>query len=263
MKIRKILVFTFAAATSAFAQDNPATVPEKQPITFQVLKQRRIDLGDRALIVNRVVPPVLPKAPPPPPPREMTPAEKERAQRWEHKEFKMLFLSATVYDRQVTDLRWREGGREHRVFSNIDFNHIAGMGEFETETTVYTLLMGIGNESSEAVEAFNQRAAEEGWPARARKEMPPPETFSPHRSEYVVVEDDAEAVPSDEDFVVLDALHVYYDANKQQLAEQYAKREAENAARAQWLKEHPPVPQDVVVNYWRKPSELPKARGSK
>jgi hypothetical protein len=137
--------------------------PEAPPIKFQVLQSKRVDLGDRSLILNRVVPQVLPPAPPPATAVVVTEAgpalEEERTPQ---KKQEVLFLSATVYDRQVTEVRSFAGQREIRIFSNIDFNLLAGVGGFETEDTVYTLLMGLGNETREEIEAFNEQASSEG-----------------------------------------------------------------------------------------------------
>lgn len=240
MKIRKILVFTFVAATSGFAQNDSGAVPEKQPISFQVLNTRKIDLGDRSLILNRVAPAVLPPLPPSPPTREPTATELAEEKRRADKKQELLFLSLTVYDHRVTEIRRFDGeNRSYRVFSNIDFNHFAGLGHVETEDTVYTLMLGIGNETI--------AAATDGW----TKQVPRPETFSSTRSEYLLVEDQAPAALRAEDAAALDALHLYYDANKPRLSEEYVKREAARAERERWLKEHPPAPQDSVINYWR------------
>ena len=98
--------------------------------------------------------------------------------------------------------------------------------------------MAIGNESAEA--------------AAARKELPPAESFSDKRSEYLPVNTEKET-PA-EALAPLDALHTYYDANRERLAEESARREAERIAHEQWLKEHPTVPKDTVIKFWPKKS---------
>lgn len=226
---------------------------ERLPINFQVLAQRKINLGNRFIIMNRVVPPVLPEPPPPPPPptAEELAAMQAAAALWRPlKKYEILFLSATVYDRRVTEIRWFDNQRQYKVFSNIDFNFLAGVNWFETEDTEYMLLMGLGNETSEQAEAFNQRILEQGLPKYLRKEIPSPTEFSSTRSEYAVVEDEQRTAPADWELTALDALHVFYDANKTRLAEEYVKREAENSAREQWLKDHPPFPKNTIINFW-------------
>lgn len=260
MKISTILVFTCLSATSVFAQEESAGVSEKPAIKFQVLEQKRINLGTRSIFLNRVVPPVLPELPPPPPPptaEQIAAAQAEWERLGPHKKYEILFLSATVYDRKVTEVRWFGRKGESKIFSNIDFNYLRGAGEFETEDTVYMLLMGIGDETSEQVEGFNQYAAEQGWPKKSWKQIPKPETFSPARSEYMVMED---AVPLEEDLAAMDALHVYFDTNKQRLIDGYNKLEVANAERAQWLKEHPPIPKDTIINFWQEEPKNPRNR---
>ncbi len=69
------------------------------------------------------------------------------------KKSQMLFLFVTVFDRGVTVLHWCAGGREFRALSNIDFNYLTTLGQIETEDTVYGLMLAIGNEPIEALDA--------------------------------------------------------------------------------------------------------------
>ncbi len=161
----------------------------------------------------------------------------------------MLFLSATVYDNNVTEVRSFAGERECRFLSNIDFNLLAGLGKFETAETAYWLILGVGNETREEVEAFNKRALLQGQ-KDGFKRIPQRETFSKIRSEYVIAEEEPNAQPPAEILTALDALHVFYDVNRERLAIEYAKREAARIEQEQWLKEHPPKPQDTIVNFW-------------
>lgn len=242
--------------TAAFAQDkSEAVASERPPIHFQVLQGWKIDLGNRSIFLNRVAPPVLSPAPLAPPPApaptagEVAKAEAEEA-RTPQKKSEVLFLSATVYDRSVTEVRSFGGEREYSFLTNIDFNLLAGVASFETADTAYLLILGVGNESHEEVEAFNKRAAEQGESKEAFKRIPPLETFSKTRSEYVIAEDEPNVQPPAETLAALDALHVFYDTNRERLAEGYAKREVARVGQERWLKENPPVPKDTVVNFW-------------
>lgn len=88
--------------------------------------------------------------------------------------------------------------------------------------------------------------AEPGWVAtREGKAVPALAKFPAGRSSYLLSGD----APADESLVALDALHRHYDANRLRLVADYEKRTAANLARAQWLKEHPPVPQDKVIQF--------------
>ncbi len=255
MNILKLSIIAIAIATtqSLVAQkvlpdDEPKVAEQKRPaIRFQTIESRTVHLGDHSVLMNRVISPVLPE----PPVRikaEVIEGVEEEVQ--PQKRHQVLFLSTTVYDRKVTEIRWSEGARTFAVFSNIDFNYFTGIGSFETADTQYMLILGLGNETSGQVEAFNKNAAEQGWAEEYWKQRPPFERFSPKRSEYVISESKAASAPSDEQLSALDALHGYFDANKQQLMDNYAKRQALNEERARRAKEHPPVPKDTVINFW-------------
>ncbi len=235
----------------AFAQGT--SDPLKPTINFQVIEQKRINLGDHSLFMNRVVPPILPPTPAPASPTSpiLTTEQKQAFAEREAKRSVILFLSVTVYDRQITELRWWDESGSHRVFSNIDFNYVAGIGGFETPDTSYTLMMGLGNESRADRIQYNGSLTKDDLKNNLQLDAPPLATdFSATRSEYMVAEDKAHPSPTREDLAALDALHAYFDSNKQRLIDDYAKREAANAARQQYLKDHPPVPQDTVINYW-------------
>ena len=250
--------------TDSLREDTTAAAPPA--INFQILERRKIKLGNQAMFLNRVVPPVLPPKPAaarPAPEPILTLEQRQALAEREAKKSVVLFLSVTVYDRQVSELRWSDESGAHRAFSNIDFNYIAGMGGFETPDASYTLMMGLGNATREERIEYNRNLTAEDLKNGLQLDVPPSAAdFSATRSEYMVVED-KEHPSAPETFIPLDALHVYFDANKQRLIDDYGKREAANATRQQWLKDHPPVPKDIVVNYWRKPNELPTAEGAK
>ena len=243
----------FHATAQNAATAEQASPSDSPPIKFQVLERRTIDLGNRSLFLNRVVPPKLPPAPAPtpsPPEPQFTLEQKQALAEREAKQTVVLFLSVTVYDRKVSELRWSDARGSHRAFSNIDFSYLAGMGGFETPDTSYTLMMGLGNETrAERIDDGRSLTTDE-LKNDLQLDDPPATNFSATRSEYVIVEDKSASAPPAEDLTALDTLHVYFDANKQRLIDEYDEREAANAARKQWLEEHPPVPKDTVINYW-------------
>jgi hypothetical protein len=237
--------FGSAAAPLRIAAAEPAKGPAqpaqaRQPAgNFRVLQRQVVDLGERSIIFNRVAPPAPAKAQAratqsAASPTSGTTAEVEEPQ----KKFEVLSLSATVYDHRVTELRWSHDQREYRAFSNIDFNYFCGVGEIETEDTVYMLIMGIGDQ-----------------PRENAANVPLPESFSPTRSEYRLSNETESAVPL-EALAAMDALHRYFDSHRARLIEEHAKREAQRIAREEWLKAHPPVPKDTVINFWPKKSTL-------
>lgn len=148
------------------------------------------------------------------------------------------------------------------IFSNIDFNLFEGLGQMETDDTIYALMLAVSNQTAEDAAARNRQLAEQGVPMAWRR-IPLPGEFSPSRSECIVVEDTAHPTPTGEELAALNALHVFFEANKPQLARNYAQREAAKAEQLRQSKQHPSVPPDVIVNYWRKPNEAPKERETK
>ncbi|MEQ1933518.1 MAG: hypothetical protein ABL962_06530, partial [Fimbriimonadaceae bacterium] len=69
-------------------------------------------------------------------------------------------------------------------------------------------------------------------------------------SRYVIISAPEKA--DGEAFRGIDDLHRYYDAHKDELIAEWKQNEADRIAREQWLKEHPPVPQDTVIQFWPK-----------
>ncbi len=185
-------------------------------------------------------------------------AESAAAEARAIKKSEALMISATVYDRQVTELRWRSGNRDYHAWSNIDFNYLAGQGEIETEDCVYFLIMGLGNETRESVAEWNRfspewerLAAAKGLAGQwATKAVPDLAKFPAERSAYLL----SGEAPADASLAALDALHRYFDANRLRLIADFAKREEERTARELRNREHPPTPQDTVINFWPKKS---------
>ena len=241
-------------AGGAVAEEIPSVTEAKPVLNLKVLESVEVKFPDRSIFYQHVVPPVPPVPGPPAPAPAVKPLSPEQIAAQEaraKKKFEVLMIFATVYDHRVTELRWSVGNRQYRAWSNIDFNYLAGHGKIETADSVYLIIMGLGNDSTEAIEAANQDAAARGstW----RKELPAADRFSSQRSEYRLA-DAGKETPPPAALAPLDALHTYYDANREHLAEEYLRHEAERTAREQWLKEHPPKPQDTVIRFWPKKS---------
>ena len=235
--------------------------PVRPTLNLKVLDGVEVKFPGRSIFYQRVEPPAAPAARAPvtaPVAKPLSLAESAAAEARAAKKSEVLMLSATVYDRQVTELRWRSGNRDYHVWSNIDFNYLAGHGEIETEECVYFLIMGLGNETRESVAEWNRFAPEwerlaaaEGLAGQwATKAVPDLARFPAGRSAYLLSGDP----PADDSLAALDALHRYFDANRLRLIADYAQRETARTAREQWLKEHPPTPQDTVINFWPKKS---------
>lgn len=150
----------------------------------------------------------------------------------------------------MTEIRLFGGQNKGAIFSNIDFNFLEGFGSFETDDAVYSLMLATSNETADAAAERNRQLSEQGA-EMAWQRIPQPEEFSQSRSECIVVQDATHGVPTAEELAALNALHVFFDANKQRLAEGYVEREATRAEEARRVQEHPPAPPDIVIHYWK------------
>jgi hypothetical protein len=224
-------------------------------LDLRVIEGVEIKLPDRSVKYLRVVPPVAPQTPQQPAQPAVTPAaltaeqvaaEGARAK----KKREAVLLSATVFDRRVTELRLQTGERQVVAWSNVDFNHFTGMAEVETEDAIYWLMMSLDNQSQNTAE-------------NAEKKLPAPDRFRAGRAEYFVNAGEKEPPPP-EALAALDALHRFYDANRERLAAAHVQREAEKIVQAQKLRDNPPAPKDTTIYFWpKKSSNYPTSNSSK
>jgi hypothetical protein len=252
----KCLVAATLAAFTAVAVGQDAVIAAEsntQPIQLQVLKSWKVDLGDRAVFLNRVAPPVLPTRPPllaePTLPPSAT--DLQTALRREGKKFAVFFATATVYDRKFTEIRWMAGAQEVRVVSNIDFNLIPCMGTVESADTVYSLLIFLSNQGTDGNGLPELRTPGGAMPLTLAERFPDLEKLNPNHAQYLPLENAAGALPQEKDLAALDALHVFFEANRQSLAEQYAKAEAARIEQERLPKEPLPKPKDAIIHYWK------------
>ena len=152
---------------------------------MRVLDQQQVEIGTHVITFNRIAPPVLPAPTPTPAPTPQSQAQTRaapvartatrspgtrsqgrtnaRSARTsdatgnQEKPYKMLSVSATVYDHQFSELR-RYGGNapELRVYVNMDFNLFAGVTSIETADTVYMLIFGLGNDTADSLTQAGQ-----------------------------------------------------------------------------------------------------------
>jgi hypothetical protein len=239
-----ILLGCISLTAQMFADDtsgNPdsgSAAPAAPPINFQVLQATKIDLGNRSMIYNLVAPPVIPPipatapAPSPPPPA----ADANTPQQQPALKNVALFFSATVYDRGVTQLIWSDVNGRHTAYSNVDFNYFSGFITLTTTDTSYFMVMGLVNSTQAQAASDNVQ-------------IPILPQFNPAAAQYVLAQDGSNP-PTDDSLKWLDAMHAYFGANSQQMIDSYNAAQAAQAAQAQWLLAHPPVPQDTTINLW-------------
>jgi len=144
---------------------------------------------------------------------------------------KVQMLSCTVYDRNITRIRWTYEDERYLAHTNADFNYLRGVMSVDTKTDRYDYFMGIGNATSD----------------QAREPLPDLPIFSPDRAEYVLVEGD----PSNTSATAgLEALLAHYDANLDSLKIAYQRNEALSEARKRYKAAHPEEPENFILQFW-------------
>lgn len=158
----------------------------------------------------------------------------------------LIRLSATVYDRRHTFLRWHPDGRpdeELTAWSNLNWNHFSGFTGFTHGGRQYTLMFGLGNESTEP------RSPEHPLASRppAIPEGPEPADFATTGTPAFTVTKgattDAGALEP------ITAMHALYQAEGPRLRAACEAREQAAREREAHLRAHPPEPQDVSIRY--------------
>ncbi len=173
-----------------------------------ILDELELRKGAGSTVFRRVVPPVVPVAPARVAAQTAVAAVEESAE--PVKKSEVLLLSATVFERKVTELRWTVGGRQFRAWSNVDFNVFTGVTQVESEDTIFSVMLALDNQS--AADAATSGELPKDFPAAGRFAKP---------AAYFVeqgVEAPAESLAG------LDALHVYFGTHREQLFAAAAKR---------------------------------------
>jgi len=163
-------------------------------------------------------------------------------------ESRTVILSATVFDRKITELTWRNDGKEFTAISNIDFNYLAPIIGFDNGKTHWSAFFFVENVKSEKRERGARLAMINGWEHVART-IPDAKLLQSDAADYKIYADDAEDVPLDL-IAELDALHEHYAANEKELKVAWQHREALNDARRAWAEANQAQPKDTVINFW-------------
>lgn len=231
-----------AVADTIIAEREAAKAERKAARRTELEKAEVISEGEgtlpdgRKVIVREVVPPALKKAKKPVTKRPTEPqfAPEQLALINKSKQFqnhKVQMLSCTVYDRRVTELRWRHEGENFVAYTNSDFNYLRGIMTVTTEAVRYDYFFGIGNVDSEQM----------------AKPLPALPKFSPHRSEYVLIEGDSTNAAAT---AGLEALLAYYDANFDALKVAYQRSQALVAAQRRYEEANPEPKKDFILQFW-------------
>lgn len=231
-----VVLFACLLTVSALAQEEPAPsqpLPSRTVLDQTVLRQKD---GGSVTFQKVISPDPLPKAPTPP--AVITAEEQARLDELESKTTALLTISASVHEGGITRLRWSCDGRtELEAISNVDFRLLAGMGNVETDTHYYALILAAGEDPDvlrPEQAAVAQTLSGESGPAFMLLENRP--GFTPEEQQAIAA---------------METLHDYFDAHRDELAQRHAQREAEREARM--LAERnapPPPPRHSVIQFW-------------
>jgi hypothetical protein len=145
-----------------------------------------------------------------------------------------LFLSATVVDHRATLLRWWDKGNEYQAWSNVDFNYLTGFSSYSKGDRHFVTFMGVNDIDSAKLreESLSQIPAD--LPAGA-----------PQFRMIQGQEGDSDG------YEAIAALHELYATDGERLREAYELREARRQEAEAELRANPPVPKDIVLNFWK------------
>lgn len=241
-----LLVFAVLPVSPSFAgavEPPPAALSAAPRLARKV-----VDLGTHKLTYVRIAAPALPARPEPPPSPtpEPTPEEQAAEDARAAKTHVQLLLSVTVYPGNgdtptISDLNWWKDGRRHQVWSNIDFRVFSPFRDLETPTHVFSWFPGIGEGSIHGLSAAELPAG-----------------FSRFTTAdavgYCFEGEAADAETVADTLLGLDYFHAYYDLHREALLADYARRQAEAAAREAERRKNPPKPVSTTIHFWKNPA---------
>ena len=247
-----------------------APVPKPEPIDFTI-KQSRItrmavteapempDLPPIKGVINVTVQLVKdPGLPDPPPPLPQLPPDdpavvaRMEEFRQNYRGTELVFLSATVYDHSRTLLRIypnRKAEGEIIAWSNLDFNQFGGFSSYRVTGIDGTfhdcgLLMGIGNENTAAMEARLARYGKN----YDKPENPKLPDLAASGPAFLVIDGQADGEAMD----TLLQVHDLYRKEGARIEAAFLAREKAYAERHAYLLAHPPVPENVKIQFWKR-----------
>ncbi len=175
--------------------------------------------------------------------------EEQRAEwRATRQHFRTMQLSATVYDRRLSEIQWRKGALEFTLLSNVDFNYLSMIGWLESGQTHWSTFFFVNNIDSEREQRYARMAEAKGAIYISRR-VPDGSMLDSEKADYVIYAEPGVKVPS-ELIEEMDALHQHYAANEQALKTSWQNRQELTKAHRAWQKANPPVPKDTVINFW-------------
>lgn len=229
----------FAAATLV-CTIFPAFSAEEGTLPVIVIESQEVDLGDRSIIYNRIVPPPLA---PQRAEESATPTAPEPTPVASDIDITFYNITATVFDGRNSEIRWRDGDHEHIAWLNFNILHFDAFPEIETPALTYGFLL-MATEVTLA--DIMQANAEVDDPSNAQS-LPPSalpllETAGPVAMPVTP--------PAYSTTRFLQALTNFYGAHGTKLHADYARRVADREALRAATEASPAPPADTVVNFF-------------
>jgi len=212
---------------------------------FTILERREARAKGRRVIANRIADPGLPERAAPARSRSGSePAAGRLAEMGALAELQpvTLAVSATVYERDITRLRWRHEGKTYEAWSEIDWNLMRSVVDLRTDTKSYLVLLAVGNASN------REPGLASPYDPAEIPDLPP---FSQPWSEYALMLEAGDPEPDPEALKGIDALHAHFDAHEAALRVRYHNRKVLAGARERYDAAHPEEPKDVEVFFWK------------
>ena len=242
--------------------------PKPKPIHFKVLASntRRQKVTEAAempelppvkgtinVTVQMVEDPGLPDPPPLPTTIPSDPAviAKMEELRGKYRGTELIFVSATVYDHSHTLLQIFSNGKvegEISAWTNIDFNHFSGFSTYRIKASDGTfndrgLLMGISNIDTDMMrQKFKRQRQDNDEP-----EIPILPDLAVSGPSFTVIEGETQGEAMD----TLCQIHDLYRKEGARMAAAFDAREKANAERKAYLLANPPIPEDIVIRFWK------------
>jgi len=254
LTLATVVVGALFVATSLRAEEVQSD--KEQPRQLRVLDSQEVNMGSRSIIYNRVETPVLKPQPaaieqPTVSVAEHVPTAEELAEmrRWEAMNHVSLLLSCTVYDNQLTEVRFRHGDSEVVFWSTINFNSLSQLMDLQIKDTYYNIFMAVGDSTKGEFDQQNAELLRTGrsdlvsiWPNGLLKSV--------HASGKSAWHITSKGSIPPEALLAIEDLHSHFDANRDALIAQHAEREAARIAHERWIQENPPQPKDTVIQFF-------------
>ena len=221
----------------------PPTAPKPELRPVEIRETKVVQLPDRQVTIHRIADPGLPDPRPKLPERQEMSAEQIEAyrnspavQQWLEEAAKTthLFISATVVDGRATFLRWWHDGAEYQAWSSSDWMILTGFAECQKGDKRFVSLLMAGRMSSANLPADSPYRVPDDLPAE-------PGTYRITKG----------ALANTEAYEGITALHELYRSDYTRLKQAYDLREQRRKEREAALRANPPVPEDVVLHFWK------------